>query len=103
MVAPLLRSQKLQQRYRYNSRAIALFCEGLTLVAEPVTDLPDLQDAVPLDPKDNPIVATAVKARAAYLITGDRRHLLSLGGYAGVRIISPRTFLQLLDAEEAAP
>jgi putative PIN family toxin of toxin-antitoxin system len=99
MLAPLLRSTKLQQRYRYDRRAIALFCDGLMTLAEPVNDLPNLPDAVPLDPKDNPIVATAVKANAAYLVTGDRRHLLSLGTYAHVRIVSPRDFLQLPEVE----
>jgi uncharacterized protein len=51
---------------------------------------------VPLDPKDNMIVATAVKAGADYLVTGDRRHLLALGEYEGIKIVSPRRFLELL-------
>lgn len=34
MLAPLLRSTKLQQRYRYDRRAIALFCDGLMTLAE---------------------------------------------------------------------
>lgn len=94
MVTPLLRSPKLQELYCYDRQQVAAFCEALMAVAEQVTDLPDLPDAVPLDPKDNPIVATAVKANAAYLVTGDRKHLLALGTYAQVRIVSPREFLQ---------
>lgn len=74
---------------------VARFRRDLAAVARLVTDLPDIQ-AVPTDPKDNPIVATAVAAKADYLVTGDRKHLLPLGEYQGVRIVTPRQFLDLL-------
>jgi putative PIN family toxin of toxin-antitoxin system len=47
------------------------------------------------DPADNLVVATAVGADADYLVTGDSE-LLAVGAYAGVRIVSPRTFLTVL-------
>ena len=50
---------------------------------------------MPLDPKDDMVVATAVVARADYLVSGDR-HLLSLGQYEGTRILTPRQLLDLL-------
>jgi uncharacterized protein len=37
-----------------------------------------------------------VAAKADYLVTGDRAHLLPLGEYRGVRIVSPRGFLEIL-------
>lgn len=48
------------------------------------------------DHADNHILACAVEARADHLITGDRRHLLPLGGYRGVSILSPPRFLSVL-------
>ncbi|MEZ5863927.1 MAG: hypothetical protein R3D25_07570 [Geminicoccaceae bacterium] len=51
---------------------------------------------MPLDPKDDMIIATAVAASANYLVTGDRRHLLPIGTYAGIHIVTPRDFLDLL-------
>ena len=42
-------------------------------------------------PEDDLILATAVSARADYLVTGDRQ-LLALGEYQGVQIVTPRTF-----------
>ncbi len=48
-------------------------------------------------PEDDLILATAASARADFLVTGDTK-LQALGMYAGVRIISPRAFLDLLDA-----
>ena len=42
------------------------------------------------------VVATAVATKAEYLVTGDRKHLLSLGTYEGILIVTPRDFLELL-------
>ena len=74
---------------------VARFRRDLMAVAHLVTELPDIR-AVPADPKDNPIVATAVAAGADYLVTGDRKHLLPMGEYRGIRIVTPRQFLDLL-------
>ena len=93
MVGPLRGRPKLQERYRYDQRRIDRFCDRLLRVYEVVPDLPG---AVPLDPKDDVIVATAVAARADYLVTGDRKHLLSLGAYEGIQIVTPRAFLDEL-------
>ena len=49
-------------------------------------------------PEDDLILATAVSASADYLVTGDR-HLQALGSYEGVRIVSPRDFLTILESE----
>ena len=41
------------------------------------------------------IVATAIKADADFIVTGDR-HLLALGSHESIRMITPREFLDLL-------
>lgn len=46
-------------------------------------------------PEDDLILATAASAKAAYLVTGDTK-LVKLGTYSGVRILSPRAFLDIL-------
>lgn len=52
-----------------------------------------LRAARVVDVKDAPIVAGAFRARADYLATYDRRHLLALGpeifGAFGVRVVTP--------------
>ena len=45
---------------------------------------------------DNRILECAVESRAQYLISGDKRHLLRLGEYEGIQIVSPADFLNLL-------
>lgn len=47
------------------------------------------------DVKDNPILACAVDGRANYVVTGDR-HLLDLGTYEGIQIVTPARFLDVL-------
>lgn len=49
--------------------------------------------------EDDLILATAASANADYLITGDRG-LQQLGTYAGTKILSPRQFLDALEAPE---
>jgi putative PIN family toxin of toxin-antitoxin system len=86
--------KRIRRYYAYSDDQIALFIEGLAAYAELISDLPQMR-VVPLDPKDDVIVATAIRAQAEYLVTGDR-HLLSLGSYRGIQIVTPRRFLNLL-------
>lgn len=48
------------------------------------------------DRTDDVVLATAVAAEADAIVTGDQ-DLLVLGSYGGIRIISPRSFLERLD------
>jgi putative PIN family toxin of toxin-antitoxin system len=84
----------------YSDDEIDRFAELLLATSELFDDLPQIR-VVPLEPKDDVIVATAIKANADFLVTGDR-HLLSLGSHECVRIVSPRQFLDLLQPEEAS-
>jgi uncharacterized protein len=47
-------------------------------------------------PEDDLILATALSARANYLVTGDRQ-LQALNTYHGVQVVSPRQFVTILD------
>jgi putative PIN family toxin of toxin-antitoxin system len=51
-------------------------------------------------PEDDVILATAVSAKADYLVTGDTE-LQHLGTYRGMRILSPRRFLATPEHEVA--
>jgi uncharacterized protein len=50
---------------------------------------------VSLDPDDDKYVAAAVEGGAAFVVTGDP-DLLHIKQHAGVRIVTPRAFLDLL-------
>ncbi len=48
--------------------------------------------------EDDVILATALSAKADFLVTGDRG-LHAIRVFQGVRVVSPREFLAILDAE----
>ena len=48
------------------------------------------------DIDDDHVIAAAVAARARYIVTGDRRHLLPIGMHGNIAIISSRQCLDLV-------
>jgi putative PIN family toxin of toxin-antitoxin system len=93
--AEVLLSKPRLRNYAYGDTDVRDYIHWLLTVAEMVADLPKLR-VVADDPKDDPVVATAVAAQADYLVTGDRVHLLPMGQYEGIRILSPREFLDAI-------
>ena len=60
-----------------------------TLVEAPGTE----PEAITGDPADDLILACAVAADVHVLVSGDRRHLLPVREYGGIRIITPQALL----------
>lgn len=73
----------------------ALWLEDTIALADIVADISSLA-RVCADPDDDKYVAAAIEGRAAVIVTGDRK-FLALGEYQGIRVITPRAFLQLLE------
>ena len=94
--AETLLSKTQLRNYTYADTDVRDFIRWLMTYAEMTTGLPDLR-AVPDDPKDDSIIATAIAAKADYLVTGDRAHLLPIGQYEDIQIVSPRGFLDILN------
>ena len=68
---------------------------ALGAIAESAPALREPAPSVSRDPKDDYLIAQAIVARADYLVSRDN-DLLDLGQVAGVRIVSPPTFLRIL-------
>ena len=83
-----------RRRYRYPNESVADFTEGLRDLAHLVSDLPRVT-AVPRDPNDDPVVATALAAHAMHIITRDD-DLLSLQEYEGITMMTPEAFMTML-------
>ena len=49
---------------------------------------------------DNRILECAVEANAHYLVTGDKKHLLPMKQFKGIRIVSPQQFLRILHRQK---
>ncbi len=67
---------------------------GIKRHATVLTELPDVD--LSRDPQDNPVLAMAIAGEADYLITGDRRGLLSLKRVGTTRIVTAAEFLKIL-------
>jgi hypothetical protein len=71
-----------------------LWFEDIVVLSEMVsgaTAIPPLSQ----DPDDDKYVAAAIEGRASFVVTGDP-DLLALKEHEGVRIVNPRSFLNLL-------
>lgn len=88
----------LRKRYfasRLAARDRSAFIDLLrreALMVVPRTDV----GRVAADPADDHVLATAVDGEASYLVTGDHA-LLALAEFRGVRIVTARELLTLLD------
>ena len=98
IVVEVLRALDYPKVRRYVRRDLdpALWFEDLVVLAELVPGAYQLPGASS-DPDDDKYLAAAVEGRAAWVVTGDP-HLLSIGEHDGVRMISPRAFLDLLES-----
>ena len=78
---------------------VGTMVNGLRHQATVLQALPNV-DSSP-DPDDNAVLATAIGCGADYLVTGDKRDLLSLGKVEAVQIITARAFADLLGLSAA--
>ena len=72
--------------------AVRLIISKATIVVPTITI-----SGVTTHPEDDLVLAVAASAHVNYLVTGDKQ-LHRLGAYQNVRMISPRAFLDLLEA-----
>jgi predicted nucleic acid-binding protein len=81
-------------------RAEARIKDPMALVGD-LAAAAELVEPAPLkvvkaDPSDDVYLGTAVAGRASWLVTFDRRHLLPLDPFRGVRVLTPGEMLKAL-------
>jgi uncharacterized protein len=91
----LLHRRRLRRAYGYSDDRVKRYRRLLARTTSIVTKLPRVSGVV-RDPNDDMVIACALEAGADYIVTRDK-DLLSLGGHKGVRIVTPRQFLDLLE------
>jgi putative PIN family toxin of toxin-antitoxin system len=87
--------EKLEGKFSYSAQRARAAVDEVQQCSRLVTITHNLKVVV-ADPDDDKIVECAVVGGATHIVTGDRRHLLPMGSYQGISIISPANFLQLL-------
>jgi uncharacterized protein len=60
-----------------------------------VVSIPGVLKAVVADPDDDKVLECAEVAGATHIVTGDRRHLLPMGSYKGIPIVTAADFLAI--------
>ncbi|UCG25627.1 MAG: putative toxin-antitoxin system toxin component, PIN family [Chloroflexota bacterium] len=89
------RIQKKYSQVRENRLEFAALIAEQALWIEPQEKL----DVISSDQSDNRYVECAVAGGANYIITGDE-HLLELGEYEGIMVLTPAAFVALMEADQ---
>ena len=66
--------------------------ENIATRALIITELPVV--SVSPDPKDNPILASAIVGKAELIVSGDKKDLLALGDVDGIPVVTAREALE---------
>lgn len=75
----------------------ATLVENMDTRAIVIEELPDV--TLSPDPKDNPIPAAAIAGKTDLIVSGDKKHLLSLGQAEGIPIVNVREALERIRSE----
>lgn len=87
-------TEKLQSKLQFSTeQSIETLADLLTFLR--VVAITGQLRAVPADPDDDKVLECATLAGATHVVTGDRRHLLPMGSFQGIRIITAAEFLKL--------
>ena len=92
----VLRYPRIRRRYSVTAQDLARLMDSLradALVVPGEVEISRTSD----DPDDDKFLACALEAQAECIVTGDP-HLLSLGSYHGIAILTPREFLERLSS-----
>jgi putative PIN family toxin of toxin-antitoxin system len=90
----VVRRPHIRERIGWSSERLATLLTLLAGSASPVSAETRVE-VIMADPADNRVLEAALAGEAEYIVSGDN-HLLSLGTYAGIEIISPARFVAVL-------
>ena len=72
--------------------------KGKAIQVQPKTKI----SAIKQKEDDNRILECGVEGKAQYIISGDKRHLLPLKEYQGIKIVPPTQFLRIISQEASS-
>ena len=97
-IKSVLQRSAIKKKYRISSELIAKLILLLEKDALLVPGLSNVSGAVPEDPSDEIFLSDALDAGAQFIVSGDR-HLLDLGEFRGIPILTVQEFFELLKKE----
>ena len=90
---------RIRRKYAITDQDAAGLCALLESDALLICGDAQVAGTVPEDPADERVLACALDAGADLIVSGDR-HLLDLGSFQGIPILTVRAFLEQLGEEE---
>jgi putative PIN family toxin of toxin-antitoxin system len=93
-VARVFQYPKITKYHRWSTAQLRAFLDDLRQLAILTPGTLTLA-VIHENPPDDRYLECAVEGEAAYLVSGDH-HLLNLGAYQGIQILTPRAFLEAL-------
>lgn len=84
-----------RKKFGFSTQKISSAMEAILSFSEIIN--PGIKvDVIKSDPDDNKILECAITCKASYIVSGDS-HLLDLREYGSIKIINPKTALELLN------
>ncbi len=84
-----------REKFGFTIQKISSALEAILSFSEIID--PEIKvDVIKSDPDDNKILECAIACRASYIVSGDS-HLLELREYGSIKMINPKTALELLN------
>ena len=93
-VERVLHYDRIQKRYNLSNEDIDAFMQNLREVSK-VVSVTKQVEVIKDDPDDDKFLACALEANADYIISGDT-HLIKLGVYQDIPILTPTKFSEIL-------
>ncbi|MFM2062323.1 MAG: hypothetical protein RLZZ507_1993 [Cyanobacteriota bacterium] len=88
-------TEKLQQKLKFTDNQVIDTIADLLSFLRLVT-ISNTLNVITNDPDDNMVLECAVLVNATHIVTGDKKHLLPLGNYQGIAIVTAADFLNLI-------
>ena len=85
----------LKRDFAYTDQDIVQIMERVLLFLTVLTPTEKV-DIIKEDPDDNKIIECALASHANYIITYDKKHLLKIKEYCGIKLITPEQFLGII-------
>lgn len=87
-------TEKLREKFKYSENQIQAVAADMRKYAEKVEISGELK-VVRADPDDNKFIECAITGNAEFIISSDH-HLLDIGEYRSIKILSPNEFISRL-------
>lgn len=88
-------SRVLKEKFNWQNWKIQIVIDDIfqkTILIKPKTKIPLIKEKK----ADNKILECALEGKAHFIISGDKKHILPLKEFKGIKILNPKYFLKLI-------